>query len=162
MLESVSIELTRVVDGATHDLRRIDEAVAGAKLKPDVWSVKQILGHLIDSAANNHQRFVRAQLASELSFPTYEQSVWVLSQDYQGRPWPQLVDLWIAYNYHLAHVIRRIPDAAANVPCRIGTSEAVALSALIEGYLAHVRHHLEQIEQRRIAVTSTDSRSGSQ
>src|SRR3954464_8750883 len=101
MLESVSIELTRVVDGATHGLRRIDEAVAGAKLKPDVWSVKQILGHLIDSAVNNHQRFVRAALAIELSFPTYEQSVWVLSQDYQGRPWPQLVDLWIAYNDHL-------------------------------------------------------------
>jgi tRNA-binding protein len=150
MLDSVSAELTRVVDRAAHELRRIDDAVAGAKLKPDVWSVKEILGHLIDSAVNNHHRFVRAQLATELSFPGYEQNAWVLSQDFQGRPWSDLVDLWILYNHHLAHVIRRIPDAAANVPCRIGTAEAVALSALIEDYLAHVRHHLEQIEQRRI------------
>jgi len=162
MLESLSTELTRVVDEAARELRRIDDAVAGAKLEPDVWSVKEILGHLIDSTANNHHRFVRAQLATELSFPGYEQNAWVLSQDYQGRPWSRLVDLWILYNDHLAHVIHRIPDAAANVACRIGTDEAVALSSLVEAYLAHVQHHLDQIQQRTIVVTSRDARSESQ
>jgi DinB superfamily len=131
------------------ELRTIDDERAGSKPTPDVWSIKQILGHLIDSASNNHQRFVRAQLASELSFPGYEQNAWVNSQDYQTSPWRELVDLWVFYNHHLAHVIRRVPQAAANVPCRIGTNEAVTLGSLAHDYVAHVRHHLEQIKQRR-------------
>jgi tRNA-binding protein len=160
MLESVATELAQMVDRAAIELRTIDDAVAGTKAKPEVWSVKEILGHLIDSAANNHQRFVRAKLATELSFPGYEQNAWVLSQDYQGRPWFQLVDLWVLYNHHLAHVIRRIPDAAANVPCRIGANAAVTLGALVEDYVAHVRHHLDQIQQRRAAASSSHPQSG--
>src|SRR5690349_9115925 len=105
MLESLANELTRVVDEAAPQLRTIDDDAAGLKPKPDAWSAKQILGHLIDSATNNHHRFVRAQLSSELSFPGYEQDGWVRSQDYQARPWIHLVDFWILYNYHLAHVI---------------------------------------------------------
>jgi DinB family protein len=151
MLESLANELTRVVDDAAQFLRAIPDEAAGRKPKPDVWSVKEILGHLIDSAANNHQRFVRAQFAGELSFPGYEQNAWVLSQDHQGRPWSQLIDLWVHYNYHLAHVIRRIPNAATSVPIRIGDNQPVTLSALAEDYAAHLQHHLEQIRQRTIA-----------
>ena len=149
MPESPSNDLMRVVDDGAQELRAIDDEKAAKKPKADVWSVKEILGHLIDSAANNHQRFVRAQLATELSFPGYEQDAWVRSQDYQNEPWLQLVDLWVVYNHHLAHVIGRIPDAAANVPCRIGTNEPLVLSALVRDYVAHVRHHLEQIQRRR-------------
>jgi hypothetical protein len=151
MLDALSDDLTRTVDAAASDLRAIDDARAGSKPKANVWSVKEILGHLIDSAANNHQRFVRAQLAGELTFPDYEQNGWVASQDYQSRPWRELLDLWVAYNHHLAHVIRRIPDAAASVPCRLGTNEPITLTALAQHYLGHVRHHLEQIQQRRNA-----------
>lgn len=150
MLETLAAELMRVVDQSALELRVIDDATAGAKPKRDVWSVKEILGHLIDSAANNHQRFVRAQLSSELAFPGYEQNGWVRSQDYQTRPWLDLVDFWVLYNHHVAHVIRRIPDVAATVPCRIGTDHAVSLRALAEDYVAHLRHHLAQIEQRRL------------
>ena len=148
-LDSVAAELTRVVDVSASDLRTIDEARAGSKPKADVWSVKEILGHLIDSAANNHQRFVRAQLAGELTFPDYEQNGWVASQGYQTRRWSDLIDLWVLYNRHLAHVVRRIPDAAASVPCRLGTNDPITLTALAQHYLGHVRHHLEQIQQRR-------------
>ena len=149
MLEPLANELTRVVDAAAQALRAIDDKTASKKPEPDVWSVKEILGHLIDSAANNHQRFVRAQLTTELSFPGYEQNGWVRSQDHQGRPWSQLIDLWIHYNYHLAHVLRRIPNAAADLPIRVGDNRPMALSSLAEDYVAHVRHHLEQIEARR-------------
>jgi hypothetical protein len=153
MIESLANELTRVVDHAAQQLRAIDDEAASLKPKPEVWSVKQILGHLIDSAANNHQRFVRAQLSSELSFPSYEQNGWVRSQDYQARPWSHLVDFWVLYNHHLAHVISRIADAAATVPCQIGTNDAITLRALAEDYVAHLRHHLDQIQQRRSVTT---------
>jgi DinB superfamily len=151
MLASLAEELIRVVDVAASELRTVDDTRAGSKLEPDVWSAKEILGHLIDSASNNHQRFVRAQLASELSFPEYEQNAWVATQDYRTRPWPEVIDLWVLYNHHLAHIIRRIPDAAAGVPCRIGTNEAISLSAMAQAYVAHVRHHLEQVQQRLLA-----------
>ncbi len=151
MLESVGNDLARVVDAAALEFRAIDDGVASKKLKPDVWSVKEILGHLIDSASNNHQRFVRALLGGELTFPGYEQNSWVVSQDYQTRPWRDLVELWVAYNLHLAHVIRRIPDASATVTCRIGANEAITLGSLAQDYLGHLRHHLDQIRERRAA-----------
>jgi len=150
MFESLADELTRVVDQQASELRTIDAERVGLKKKPDVWSIKEILGHLIDSASNNHQRFVRAQLANELTFPDYQQNGWVASQDYQARPWSELIDFWVLYNRHLAHVIRRIPDAATSAPCRLGTNEPITLTALVQHYLGHVRHHLEQIQQRRI------------
>jgi DinB family protein len=146
---SVATELTGLIERAAVELRAIDDAAAASKPQADVWSVKEILGHLIDSAANNHQRFVRAQLATELSFPGYEQNAWVHTQDHQNRPWSQLVDFWVHYNYHLAHLIRRIPSAAASGPVRIGDNPPVSLGALAEDYVAHLRHHLEQIQARR-------------
>jgi len=149
MFGTLADELTRVVDAAEPELRTIDDERAGSKPKADVWSIKEILGHLIDSASNNHQRFVRAQLVSALSFPEYEQNGWVATQDYQARQWAEVVDLWVLYNHHLAHVIRRIPEAAAPVRCQIGTNEPTTLSGIAEHYVAHLRHHLEQIQQRR-------------
>jgi DinB family protein len=153
MFRSVATNLIDAVDEAARDLRAIDDEVAGAKLNADVWSVKEILGHLVDSAANNHQRFVRAQGTAELSFPGYEQDAWVRAQDYQNTAWPQLVDLWVLYNYHLAHVIGGIPAHAADVPIRIGGDDAIALSSLAEDYVAHLRHHLRQIRQRQMVIS---------
>jgi hypothetical protein len=150
-MESIADELTRAIDTAGADLRTISDKDASLKHGPAIWSVKEILGHLIDSAANNHQRFVRAQRTREFAFPGYEQDAWVESQHYQGRPWLQVVELWVLYNHHLAHVIRRIPDSAADVPCRIGASEPMTLRALVEDYVVHLRHHLKQIQERRPA-----------
>lgn len=150
-MQSIADELTRVVDEAAAELRTLGEAVAAAKLRSDSWSIKEIVGHLVDSAANNHQRFVRAQATGQLAFPGYVQDVWVRSQDHQSRPWLELVEFWVSYNHHLAHTIRRIPESALSVPCRIGANEAVTLRFLVEDYLVHLRHHLKQIEDRRTA-----------
>ena len=151
MVQRLADELIRVVDEAATELRTISEAVAAAKRKPEVWSIKEIVGHLIDSAANNHQRFIRAQQANGLAFPGYEQDAWVRSQDHQSRPWLELNEFWTLYNHHLAHAIRRIPAEALDVPCRIGTNDSVTLGFLLEDYLIHLRHHLKQIEERRAA-----------
>ena len=125
--------------------------VATRKARPDAWSIKKIVGHLTDSAANNHQRFVRAPQAAALSLAGYDQNAWVQLQDHQGRPWPELVEFWRLYNRLLAHVIRRIPETALDVTCRIGAGDAVTLRFLIEDYLVHLRHHLQQIRERRAA-----------
>jgi hypothetical protein len=112
---------------------------------PGHWSKKQILGHLIDSASNNHQRFVRAQLESSYEGPTYQQESWVATQAYATENWPDLVNLWLLYNRHLLHVIRNVKEAALPVPCAIGGSAPVPLSEVMSSYVDHMEHHLAQI-----------------
>ncbi|MEW5977004.1 MAG: DinB family protein [Acidobacteriota bacterium] len=109
------------------------------------WSKKQILGHLIDSAANNHHRFVRAQLGDALVFPAYSQEQWVSVQNYQSEAWSQLVTLWTSYNRHLAHLMASIPEVKRNRRCFIGNQPPVSLEFLVQDYVRHLRHHLDQI-----------------
>jgi hypothetical protein len=102
----------------------------------------------VDSAANNQQRFVRAQQVAELSLPGYDQDAWVGAQDHQSRRWPDLVEFWVLYNHYLSHTIRRIPASALATRCRIGSDEPVTLRFLVEDYVVHMRHHLAQIDDR--------------
>jgi hypothetical protein len=121
-----------------------------AARRPDArsWSPKEVLGHLIDSAANNHQRFVRAQQSDALTFPGYDQNHWVSSQAYHDADWPHLVALWRHFNLHLADVISRIPPSKYSTPCAIGGSDPVTLEFVIVDYLNHVKHHMAQIRER--------------
>src|SRR5262245_33816908 len=88
---------------ATTGLREISEARSRKKESPDDWAPIEVLGHLIDSAANNHQRFVRAQFTNDLVFSGYEQNQWVNSQKYLDESWAAVIELWSAYNLHLLH-----------------------------------------------------------
>ena len=137
-------ELDRVVKTSSPRLLAISEESAGQRPKPESWCKKEILGHLIDSASNNHQRFVRLQLAPSLTMPSYEQNGWVRSQHYASRPWRDLVELWLAYNRHLVHIIRNA-DAGAALHVWKASAGDVELQFLIEDYLRHLNHHLAQI-----------------
>ncbi len=138
-------EFQSLLDHASPELAAIDETESRSKPAQNKWSKKEILGHLIDSASNNHQRFVRAQLSAELKLPAYEQDAWVKTQEYQNEAWDNLVQLWKSYNAHLLHLVSAIPDTALHNYCFIGSNEPVTLEFLIEDYLRHVKHHLEQI-----------------
>lgn len=141
----VADELAATVWDAATSFRDIDPTTAAERPAPGKWSPKEIVGHLIDSAANNHQRFVRAREAADQAFPGYAQDHWVRAQDYQARDWEALIDLWQAYNLHLAHVIRAIPPEALETRLRVGGGEPVTLGWLVGDYLAHLRHHVHQI-----------------
>jgi DinB superfamily len=145
MATDVAGELLSVVESASESLRRIGDSEASLRSVPGQWSKKEILGHLLDSAVNNHHRFVRAQQVEAFTFPAYEQEYWVSSQGYAERPWPELVDLWRLYNRHLAHVISLVPEEKLAVLCVIGTNEPVSLGYLIEDYVVHMRHHLQEL-----------------
>ena len=148
MPENVAKELMAVVEAALPRLTALSEAMVTHRSAPDRWTIKEVLGHLIDSAANNHQRFVRAQFVSELVFPKYEQNEWVQSQKYNAVEWQELIEFWRRYNLHLAHIIRNIAPEALGVRCRIGDYEPVSLLFLTEDYVAHLKHHLAKIEER--------------
>jgi hypothetical protein len=137
-------ELDHVLERSAKPLLAISEESAAQRPHPESWCKKEILGHLIDSASNNHQRFVRLQLAPSLEMPAYEQSGWVRSQNYAGRPWRDLVELWLAYNRHLVHIIRNADAGAARHIWKAPSGDT-ELRFLIEDYLRHLNHHLAQI-----------------
>jgi hypothetical protein len=144
-VEQVAADLGQTIESALPKLRAISEAAAAAPRAPGKWSRKEIIGHLIDSASNNHQRFIRAQQVEALSFPPYEQNHWSASQHCNERRWADLVDLWYAYNSHLAHVMTKIPDGKLSVPCVIEEDHPVTLEFLVTDYVRHLKHHLGQV-----------------
>lgn len=141
-------ELIEIVELFAARLMLIDETSARFKPSEERWAIIEVIGHLVDSASNNHQRFVRALNSDSLEFPKYDQNLWVTSQRYDHSSWDELIQLWKFYNFHLAHIIRRIPDRKMRAKCSIGKNEPVSLSFLVEDYLVHLKHHLNKINER--------------
>ena len=139
--------LQKSIDAELLHLRAIAEDEAGVKTS-SAWSRKEELGHLIDSAANNHQRFVRAALEGAYHGPSYDQNGWVTTHGYQELPWTELVEFWSRYNRILAQVIAGIPDSKRATPCTIGDGAPATLQFVIEDYVAHMRHHVDHILRR--------------
>lgn len=123
---------------------------------PAKWSPREVIGHLIDSASNNHQRFVRAASREDLVFPGYEQDRWVKLQDYQNAPWRDLVSLWAAFNRHIARVMAAIPEPVCSRPRArhnlheiawrpVPATEPTTLDYFMMDYVRHLEHHLRQV-----------------
>ena len=125
MTTQTADRLARILAATPLRLADVSDADASQPPAPGHWSKKEILGHLIDSASNNHQRFVRAQLAPSLETPGYEQEPWVAVQSYATESWPDLVNLWLLYNRHLLHIVRTMQPSSLPVPCAIGGSAPV-------------------------------------
>jgi hypothetical protein len=144
---SIAASLHAAIDDALRLFGTADERRTTVHAKPDDWCAREVLGHLIDSACNNHRRFVLAQSDGFSRFDGYQQNDWVSRQHYHEEPWKDLVALWTAYNRHLAHVIAATPAAAL-------TREATApdggsqltLGFVMEDYVTHLRHHLDQLK----------------
>ncbi len=139
--------IRRTVEDFAGRFDNLDEAKASQKFRPDEWSRKEILGHLIDSAANNIQRFVRAQYQKTVSLPAYEQKEWVNIQQYNTRSWEELLLFWKSYNLHLAHIVCNMPAECLQISCTIGSNEPTTIGYVVVDYLGHLQHHLRQIEQ---------------
>ena len=144
------------IDSASQRLLQIGETESARPRAEEHWSAKQILGHLIDSATNNHARFVLAQIKDDLVFPGYDQNNWVEVQHYQQASWSRLVDLWRAYNLHLLHVMSMTPADRLSRRCSahsfnqiafetVAESEPATLEYLMKDYVVHLKHHLGQI-----------------
>jgi len=147
-VSDVASELRMIAASFSEELCAAGSDAAASRPAAGTWSPQEVLGHLIDSAVNNHQRFVRAQQADTLTFPGYEQNQWVSSQGYRDADWPHLVALWRHLNLHLADVIARIPPSKYSVPCSIGGDAPVPLEAIVVGYRNHLHHHMAQIRAR--------------
>jgi hypothetical protein len=106
---------------------------------------KEELGHLIDSAANNHVRFVRALIEPEFHGDSYAQNDWVTAHRYQEMPWETIVEFWHRYNNFIASVLTRVPENKLQTLCFVGSGSGVSLEFLVSDYVLHMRHHLDHI-----------------
>jgi hypothetical protein len=137
-------------------LRAISEEASARIPAPGEWSPRQTIGHLIDSASNNHQRFMRAAWQDDLVFPGYAQDEWVELQRYQETAWSDLVALWSSFNRHIARVMIAIPDEirlrvhtrhnlnelAMRAPAR---ADQATLDYFMSDYVYHLEHHVAGI-----------------
>ena len=148
MPEHLALSLQQRVDREYTFLTTITDNDAGLKPAPGKWSQKEELGHLVDSAANNHIRFVRASLEPAFRGPGYQQDAWVSLHGYQEMAWADLLHFWRSYNLFLAGLVRRIPEEFLERECIVGESRPVTLQFLIEDYTLHMQHHLDHILKR--------------
>jgi hypothetical protein len=126
-------------------LRAVSDNDAEQEFRPGGWLRKEVLGHLIDSALNNHQRFVRGSIHGSYEGPGYAQEEWVDAHGYRDFPWTTLLMHWRMQNHLLANVVDRIPESRLAAECKVAGDEPVSLGFLIEDYLGHLEHHVGQI-----------------
>jgi hypothetical protein len=149
-------ELRRAVEAAVPRLLSLTESDAKARPRPGKWSPAEIIGHLIDSASNNHQRFVRAQFQDDLVFPGYDQDKWVACQAYRDAHWIDLVTLWKTFNIHIARIMENFPASVRNSPRAkhnldklawraVPPDQPATLDYFMSDYVDHLKHHLSQI-----------------
>ena len=145
---SLAGDLRNRIDRELPHLEAVTEEAASLYPAASGWSPKEELGHLIDSAANNHTRFVIAALGPEMRGPGYAQDDWVRLHGYAEMPWGRIVAFWHAYNTLLTDLIARIPEDRLAAVCHVGSYPPADLRFLIEDYGVHLQHHVDHLMAR--------------
>jgi|ERR1051326_3053507 hypothetical protein len=143
-MKEIALHLNDIVNSSAEQMQKLSDKDWEYRTSPDKWSRKEILGHLIDSAANNHQRFVRAQCGDKTPI-SYDGNAWVSVEKPQEIPASNLIGLWAFYNLHLAHIISTIPAEKYDVFFNADAAEPKTLEWLVQDYMHHLIHHLKQI-----------------
>lgn len=133
------------LDEVRRVLRSLPENLADVPWRDGGWTRKQIVGHLLDSAANNRQRFVRASSAASYSGPPYDQDAWVAAHGYADQPWATLLAWWETEHQILMAVVDRIPEERLKTQCVVNDNAPVTLGFLIADYVEHQRWHVSQL-----------------
>ncbi len=160
MNEQFEKEFQATLDTWEEKLLSISEGDSMTSREKGKWCPKEILGHLIDSAFNNHRRFVLARRSENLIFEGYEQERWIEAQNYTGRPWRTLILFWKDINTHLLHVMCQLPEETLSkehfrhnfydIASRpIPEGQSTTLQYFAEDYVWHMKHHLHQIADQR-------------
>lgn len=144
MINETSTELSAIINSIPNVFHQMSEEEFSFKPSTDKWSKKEILGHLIDSATNNHHRFVRSQF-EELPLITYDQNNWNKFSYYQQLDKQQLIDFWTLYNKQILALMQQISEVNLNKKCNTGGAEPLTIEYLFTDYVQHLKHHLNQI-----------------
>ncbi len=137
----------KIIDAFDTLLQSTDPALTHVRVAADAWTLTEIVGHLVDSAANNHQRFARLISGNLEQFPPYDAEIFVTVQQYDGCDFVEMAKFWRQYNWMLLHIMRAIPvNAFENMWQR--PDGAKSLRTLVEGYFEHIQMHTDHYRER--------------
>lgn len=144
-MSAIAIErLHYLLEHIPQRLRAIDEEEFCRKESPGKWSKKEILGHLTDSATNNHHRFIRACYEHN-PLIVYEQDEWNRLSFHQTMSSSHVVNFWELYNRHLLHILVFMEEKNLSRTCLTNGTEPKTVEWLVNDYVRHLEHHLKQI-----------------
>jgi hypothetical protein len=149
MPRDLALLVRQTIECEIAELRAVTDAHAGEAPAPGKWSPKQELGHLIDSAANNHIRIAVASIEGVFEGAGYTQDRWVEAHGYREMAWREIVELWYSYNLLLAHLVERITQTQLENRCVVGGNE-MTLRFVITDYVRHLRHHVDHVLSRPV------------
>ena len=150
-------ELEELIANYKTNFSKIDDSLAQRRVSDDEWTMNEIVGHLIDSASNNHQRFVRLQFADNLEFPNYNNEEWLKVQNYQSMKFSELFGLFISFNKLIVNVIKSIDKNCYKNKWIVDwdkKTKSITLEDLVEHYIRHLRNHLEQLKEHSSELDS--------
>ena len=144
-------ELEELIEIFKNDFSNLNESLAKIKLSQDKWTLKEIIGHLIDSASNNHQRFIRLQLSHDIEFPDYNKDEWLEIQNHQNMQFSDLLNLFVYFNMLMVNIISNIDESSLNNKWHVAwdeNSSFITLENLIIHYISHLEYHLNHFKER--------------
>lgn len=137
-----------IIENFYEYLKSIDSEITKLKISEDKWSLREIIGHLIDSASNNHQRIVRLQVSDLLDFPQYDCEQWIRVQKYNSFDWEFLITLWYHYNGLILNIINGIDGEQLQNIWVKDEDNSITLEELIRQYYIHLEKHMEHFNKR--------------
>jgi hypothetical protein len=146
---SVTNRIIQLIEEWEHKLIEMGPEAVSQNRNSQNRTIRQILGHLTDSASNNHQRIIRLQYNHILEFPDYRQDndLWIELQNFQHENWYNLVQHWKYSNLHLAHVINSVDCSKLTNYWEDFEGTKVSLKQMIEEYTGHLKLHLNEIQE---------------
>lgn len=147
-MKEISADLNRTVDAFYMKHKGLSDSVASKRPEQGEWSLKEIMGHLINSCSNNHQRFVGLQFVNEMAFPEYQKYhlEWMNAEKFNELKIADLLLLWRQYNILIGHLIENIPSDKLDNYLTMPDGKENSLRKLVEDYASHLKNHLDQFE----------------
>ena len=150
--EDICIDLQSLVSSWEQKLLTMPDEHITSRYNSQDRNIKQILGHMIDSASNNTHRIIHLQYReSPCDYPNYatngNNDRWIAIQDYQSENWENMIQLWKYSNLHIIHVIRNVDPAKLEMQWIYNEKNLFSLREIIVDYLRHFKLHLDEIEE---------------
>ncbi len=150
-MDNIAKELDELIKVFKNNFSEIDEQISSYRISKDKWTLKEIIGHLIDSASNNHQRFVRLQLSEVLEFPDYQNDEWLGIQNYQNMSFSELLLLFYYYNKLIINIILNLDKKCLEHRWNVNWDENstfITFESLLSHYVSHMKSHLTHFRER--------------
>jgi predicted MPP superfamily phosphohydrolase len=149
--ESLTREIVSLIKIWEPKLSTIPEIILINRKNDQNRTIKQILGHLIDSTSNNTHRVVHLQYQkSPFEFPNYatfgNNDRWIAIQNYQNEEWKTMIQLWKSSLLHYCHVVENIDTSKLENEWIAGPDRRITLSSLLMLFLDHFKLHLSEID----------------